>query len=75
MCSNSTKRSDSRTRRIDGVVVNTVLFHQPVGDILAHRERVEERALLKNHPEFAAQGKKVLLAHLRHFVAQDGDAS
>src|SRR5580700_7578010 len=55
---------------VDGVVVNAVLFHEPVSNVLTNRERVEERAFLKHHAKFAAHRKKILFAHLSDFVAQ-----
>ena len=37
------------------------LFHQAIGYIFLHRQRIEERALLKDHTDLAPQREQVLL--------------
>ena len=39
------------------------LFDQAIGDVFLHRQRIEERALLKYHADVAPQLEQVLLAH------------
>ena len=48
---------------------------QPVGDVLAHGEGIEERALLEDHADPAAQVEQVLFLHLGDVVAEDPDAA
>ena len=48
---------------------------QAKGDVVFHRQRVEERRLLKDHSDAAAQFEQFRLAHRRHFLPQHKDAS
>ena len=61
--------------RVDLIGQLAGLFHQPVGHVLFDRHRIEERALLEDHADVAAELKEVLLAHFRHFLAEDRDAA
>jgi len=51
------------------------LLDQPISDVLFHGERVEKRAFLKYHPDFAAEREQFLLAHLRNLFVENDDAA
>ena len=46
-----------------------------VGDVVADGERVEERALLKDHASAGAQGEKLLLGHVGDLFAKEQNAA
>ena len=53
------------------LIVRQPLLHQPVADVVAHVERVEQRALLKDRADGTAQLEQVRFAHGRDFLAED----
>ena len=57
------------------LVVGEVLFDEPVADVVADGEGVEERTFLKDSADGAAKLEEVLLAHGADFFAEDEDAT
>ncbi len=49
------------------------LLEQLVADVLADRQRVEERPFLEHHPEVVADAHHVVLGHVVHLLAVDED--
>ena len=49
------------------------LLEELVADVLAHGERVEERALLKDHPEIGADRHQLVFVHAVDLFAVDED--
>ncbi len=56
-------------------VVGNLLLDQLVGDVVADGERIEERALLEDHAGAGAQGKELLLGHVRDLFAEEQNAA
>ena len=75
VCSSSTKLRASRTRRSISSSETSAFLDQAKRDVFPHRERIKQRALLKHHPDPAAQFEQILFAHLGHFFAQNVDAA
>ena len=48
---------------------------QAIGDVIFHRERVEQRRLLKDHADAGAELEQIVLAHRRDLLAEDADRS
>ena len=59
--------SDTRLRTSSTGQVG--LFVQPVADVLGHGQRIEQRALLEQHADVAADAQKLALGHVVHSLA------
>ncbi len=72
--SSSTKRRASRTRWSISLS-GTCFLDKLVGHVVANGERIEERALLKDHAGAGAQGEELLLGHMGNIFAEEQDAA
>jgi len=61
------------TRR-DLFLGDAAFLDQAEGHVVTHGHRVEQRALLEDHADLAAQVEQVLFLHLRDVVPQHRDA-
>ena len=74
VCSSSTKRSASATRRSISSS-GDVLFQQAIGDVVVDGERVEEGAFLEDHADAAAEIEAALPRGMFvDFFAEEQDA-
>ena len=56
-------------------VVGNFFLNQLIGDVVAHGERIEERAFLKDHAGASAQRERALLGHVRNIFAEEVNAA
>ena len=67
-------QADKAERLADAAVdllIGHALLDQLVGDIVAHREGIEERAFLEDHSGAGAQGEELLLGHEGDVFAEE----
>jgi hypothetical protein len=50
-------------------------FVEPVADVLAHRQRVEQRAFLEQHADVGADAQQLGLAHVVDAIAVHVDGA
>ena len=59
--------------RCDLIVRHVGLLDQPVADVLAHGQRIEQRAFLEQHADVGAHAQQLALGHLVDALAVDED--
>ena len=71
-------KTDKAERLVNAAVdllIGYALLDQLVGDIVAHGERIEERAFLEDHSGASAQGEELLFGHVRRCLRRKADAA